>query len=587
MATTAKIRLYGDTAVKTPVKASTAKIRLYSAPAPGESKSSVTKQGTDVSSHAFNPLNANSQFTQPSKGPQMEYKPEDNTKLQLHPLEAIKQILPNTTQSLTDLKNDPLNSKNTKILDPANAYHLGPITIPKETAKKALSASWDVLKGSVMQEGDRIKQLFDPKVPLTTPQGASNAVKVFTGALNIPFSAFSALFEGANQIPVLGSVSRLIGSAFTGVGEGATAFSNKVIDELPISQQTKEQLKPAVGELFALATQIVAGKAIDSVTFKKLETKYGTEDAQAMVNKATELAKENPKPTEPFPTSDPTGKARPLEIPKPETEFPKTKSEAVSVPDRVVQTTNEATGEKSFYTIPKVSSKTVIDKIDNAGGTTVRNEAGDNYHVTAKTPEQMTAAGFTHKGEINPDTIPKATTPLIEPKSAKASTDINESLVKKGFDAIPEDQQAKYSPTTKAEQIAKISELMGKNIEKAKSMALGDTPIPNDILPQPLFNAIEAHATETGDIETLRGLAKSPLASQLSEAGQALGSHGYNDNPNSAVSRMREVTKAREEKATKSGLTKEKVKADIRSEIKKAAPKIKDWAGFLDELKCT
>lgn len=171
-------------------------------------------------------------------------------------------------------------------------------------------------------------------------------------------------------------------------------------------------------------------------------------------------------------------------------------------------------------------------------------------------------------------------------KVAKAASDINENLVKKGFNSIPESEQAKYTPTTKAEQIKKISDLMSKDIEKAKSIAIGESPIPSGILPQPLFNAIEEYATKNNDIELLRNLAKSPVATQLSEAGQTLGSHGFNDNPNSVVANIQKVTRAREAANKVKGVTKAKLKAQIKAEITRAAPKAKDWASFLQELKC-
>lgn len=176
-----------------------------------------------------------------------------------------------------------------------------------------------------------------------------------------------------------------------------------------------------------------------------------------------------------------------------------------------------------------------------------------------------------------------------EPKISKAARDINTSLVKKGFESIPADEQAKYTPVKKAEQIKNISDLMTTDIEKAKAAATGKEPVPAGILPQPLFNAIEQHAIETGDVQLLRDLAKSPVATQLSEAGQALGSHGFNDTPNSPVDAIKRVADARAEAIkAKTGKTVEKAITDTVKQIKDSVkkPSKSDWASFIQELRC-
>lgn len=214
--------------------------------------------------------------------------------------------------------------------------------------------------------------------------------------------------------------------------------------------------------------------------------------------------------------------------------------------------------------------------------------------IKEPTPEAPRTAPTEALPTKTTEATPKAPkVPTTGKTVTKAASDINKTLVKQGFDAIPEEEQAKYTPTTKAEQIEKIGTLMDTDIEKAKDMATGKIPVAKGILPQPLFNAVEAHATQEGDGELLRALAKSPHATKLSESAQTLGSHGYNDNANSPTKVIADVQKAREETAAARGDDVVKTKNDIiqketprlNSEIKKATIR-ESYNEFIDSIQC-
>lgn len=192
-------------------------------------------------------------------------------------------------------------------------------------------------------------------------------------------------------------------------------------------------------------------------------------------------------------------------------------------------------------------------------------------------------------------TTPNETVPVTKTSKGKtvtkAASDINQTLVKQGFDNLPAEEQAKYSPQSYKESADKVASLMDSDIEKVKSMAAGKTPVPKDVNSQILFNAIEAHATQTGDGELLQQLAKSPYATKLSEAGQTMGGHGYNDNPFSPVKAISDVQKTREAnigttvaKAKKEIISREEPR--LKSEISKSSPKKEDWNSFLEFITC-
>ncbi len=75
--------------------------------------------------------------------------------------------------------------------------------------------------------------------------------------------------------------------------------------------------------------------------------------------------------------------------------------------ESVVQVVNHETGSQEFYTVPQNKLQEVADLIDNQtrlAGTPID---GKTWHVTAGSPREMIEQGFTPKGEINIDDIPK------------------------------------------------------------------------------------------------------------------------------------------------------------------------------------
>lgn len=173
----------------------------------------------------------------------------------------------------------------------------------------------------------------------------------------------------------------------------------------------------------------------------------------------------------------------------------------------------------------------------------------------------------------------------------KAARDINQYLVEQGVEAIPKEQLATFEPASLIEQKARVSDLLASDVNRIKLMALGKEPLPADITrPQILFNAVEAFARENGDIQLLRDLGKSPFATQLSEAGATLGSHGFNDNPYSPVQNFKTLEQVREraiERQTAQPINKIKQTeiGKIKSEVKKINTK-QTWSEFVESLRC-
>ena len=200
----------------------------------------------------------------------------------------LAKTFPSTAEILGELKIDPLSLK--------------------ENPAETISSAWNTLKETVRQSAPKILNLITKTIfptigitgiPTKEPSKVMGEQLEAAAAVgHLAFAPISALFEGANEIPVLGSVSRLISLPFVAVGEGASAISGKIVDELPIPDKDKENIKQGVQEITALAAQLALGK-ITHIAEKKvveLKTKFGERDGQTIVDKAQEFAEQAKEP---------------------------------------------------------------------------------------------------------------------------------------------------------------------------------------------------------------------------------------------------------------------------------------------------
>lgn len=512
--------------------------------------------------HIYNPLVKNNQIDQTIPQPNVlkeTFKPSNL-------LEATKKVLPGAAQTVNEIKSNPLST--------------GHATLPQDV--------WKAVTGPLQAEKENIKALIDSGKRQSVSERGGASLKVIAGAGGVLFSPISALFAGANDIPILGTVSKLITVPFSAMGDAGAGAGNAIVDKLPISQEAKNQIKPGIEQIFALAGQLVLGKVgLDVKAWDALKAKFGEADATTIATKAQELANQKTGfETKPVPDIVPTPvESKPAEgfVTKPVSDTNYTRLISQREYDALQKTGSLPANPDNQTLIIKPGQESQIKGVgESKQYRATFNSSIEDKITSSDTPMQASVTGPIGKEHIA----------SVEPitKVTKAASDINENLVKKGFDNIPESEQAKYTTMTKADQIAKITEFMSKNLEEAKGAAKGELPIPHGILPQPLFNAMEEYATKNNDVQLLRDLAKSPIATQLSEAGQTLGSHGFNDNPNSSVSAMREVAKAREkaiEKKTGKSI-KENTKSiteSIKKEVGKTHTK-ETWSSFVESLKC-
>ncbi len=160
-----------------------------------------------------------------------------------------------------------------------------------------------------------------------------------------------------------------------------------------------------------------------------------------------------------------------------------------------------------------------------------------------------------------------------------------EAKLAESFEGLSE-----YETIRVKDQADAATRLLQSDPARAERIAMGREVPPIDVLPESVFIAVENKALKDGNVELLRNLATaSTLPSEASGMGQRIRMLAER-NPNSAVGAMREVQLAREAKAERGHgnlkKARERIKSQIKVEIKRTAPKIKDWESFLETIKC-
>lgn len=150
-----------------------------------------------------------------------------------------------------------------------------------------------------------------------------------------------------------------------------------------------------------------------------------------------------------------------------------------------------------------------------------------------------------------------------------------------GFDDLP-----KYQQVSMADQAMKATDLLTTDAALARRIALGETSPPDGLLPESVLVAVENKAIADGDVATLRDLASGKLAEQATEMGQRIRTLAERD-PESPVGAIKSVMEIRMRNTPSVPKATAETVATIRKQISASARKPKDWAAFVDSLRCS
>lgn len=197
---------------------------------------------------------------------------------------TVVKAYPSTMELLADLQIDPLSLK----ADPT----------------KFLSVAGQNIKDTFINEAEAAAQFvasFTSKErPISEKIGAG--LKLFGASAGVVFAPITTLFQTAKTIPVLGSVSKLFEAPIVALGETGSNIANILVDELPINEQHKENIREGMKEIGALAFQL-GGLKVGAKTQEIIKTKtpelikrFGKQDAQTIIDKAQEIVDIADKP---------------------------------------------------------------------------------------------------------------------------------------------------------------------------------------------------------------------------------------------------------------------------------------------------
>jgi len=248
---------------------------------------------------------------------------------------------------------------------------------------------------------------------------------------------------------------------------------------------------------------------------------------------------------------------------------------------------------------PKTFVKNIIDRTYSQMDTVTKSIKFDNIVQQAKsdveikkTIEEIKTAEPTTGQKV---VVEAPAPPVIgKGKVSKIAGSIEAKSIEQGL-TKGYGHLAEYTPIVIKEQAQKATDLINNNIDEARKIIRGDTPLPEGLKGTALITAMEEHIKKTADGELASELASSPLVSGTSAAAQELRLAAERD-PESSVRAIQDINKLLEERASKKfpGKILNKAKSDlsgkyqsqIKNEVKKANTSY-SWQAFIESIKCT
>lgn len=536
------------------------------------------------------------------------------------------QVTPNVPQDPYGMQKYTQGVSNSPIMQGVNGMIKGYNDVATQTQPKSfnmnegLKSGWENLSSTITDSQNRLQHAVDTfqNHNATALQKGVSAGEAAMGGLNGVFSLITTPLAVMSRVPVVGHVVDKVNELFGALGGGGSALAQGVVDRLPLSQETKDTIKPLVGEIGALTAQIVAGKGGETLIPKI------TEKSNAVLEHIkNDAAIHNAIPDVPVTTEvKPTVKGGFLDSidNKPKiTEPAPAVTEATKSPTEIVKSFTDTIGDKNqvingntYADRTKILNDTIKPQLDNLP--TPKADETIVYHTSengklepgssvSTNPEQawmyadkntqvkivktsdLKSTGLSGKDSFG-ERLYEPSVKQVEQKASKVGSSVEAKAVEKGLTQGFEGT-AGYDPITIKDQALRASDLMQRDMSLAEKMVRGEVPMTPGLRPEMLIKAMEDHAQATGNVGMMRDIAKSPLVAETSVHAQAMRLLAER-NPDSVVAKLREIKIAREKVLEKKG-GKKLIKStitDIKSEIVKASSKRVTWEEFIDEIKC-
>jgi len=235
--------------------------------------------------------------------------------------------------------------------------------------------------------------------------------------------------------------------------------------------------------------------------------------------------------------------------------------------NKVVKSLNKEVKDSTIKEklIKKVENKEILKEV-------VKKEAPEVKAVEKPTVIEAPIAPVTGKGKVS-----------------KIAGSINAKSIEQGL-TKGYGHLAEYTPIVIKEQAQRATDLINNNIDEARKIIRGETPLPEGLKGTALVTAMEERIKKTANGELASELAASPLVSGTSAAAQELRLAAERD-PASPVKAIQDINKLLEETIKKRypGKILNKAKSNliskIKSEIKNANTQY-SWQTFIESIRC-
>lgn len=417
--------------------------------------------------------------------------------------------------------------------------------------------------GPSEQIGQGVSQLQSPSI-LQKIYGGLNVAGGVIGAASVPFTPISALISKAVDY-VGGKLSDL------------PTIKSLANNSSPEQQKSDTDALTAFANLgtIAMAAMGLKGGEADAVRISP-EKLAEVSQHPAVIEAAQKLA-DTQKPATSWDSLNTSAKIS-------HADYAKSQGYEPVVPDNELPVIQA--GPKSQSTLPTIQTE-VPNELPAPAGMKVE---------PIKSPIQVSPSAGETKLQIAPS---EASTPsstgrtsqILKPvegtgelKTRGLSQNVEATAIEKkiadNFGDLPS-----YKTISMKDQALQAADLIIKDFDTAKEIALGNKTPPKGLLPESVFVAVEHDATINGDVQTLKDLANSKLSSSATTMGQRIRTLGERDSA-SPLAAIQEVQKAREEAlATRGATIKQETVTRIKESIKKVNTK-ENWSSFIESIQC-
>ena len=452
-----------------------------------------------------------------------------------------------------------------------------------------LSTGFNTVKNAVVSAGDKLSNAYDatlnPSTPQTSALDKGVAVGEATlGGVNAVLSPISGAIEGVSHIPVLGYAGDAVNKLFSVIGRGGSTLAGGAVDALPVSQATKDKIKPLAEEIGALAAQVIVGKGGADVAVK-IKAKQSE-----ITTHVAEDVKKNPPPDGGVPTAvpqavpvqglvDSTGL---LDIRTAMTNLEKqgySQGQVSAIMGQVIHKNN--TGRFSPKEIGDVASQMAPETplVSNA---TIKDNPNFRGGIKQTEAQLITPTKTVDNpvGSVD-NTTPTAVSGLAQSVRDKAV----EAGITNDLAHLPE-----FNTINRADQATRANQLIDSNIELARKVINGSENAPDGIHPIAIWRALEQKAIADKNSGMITELAQSPVTQSISRSAQDLGLLvGREASPVDAIMAINNLRETKAVKANKVKDIKQVKTAEvekIKQEIKKVSPKKAEWGEFIKSIQC-